>query len=177
MPGAPCYWWVEVEEVIFGPWISGQVEVVYQAVSPSGYADPTIEEGDRVEVFGFYTSEEGQHYVSLIGSWDYYIIVYAGTITGRTTEDGNPVDDTYVWLYNSSNQLVGETYSNSNGDYQFDDVPPGSDYRLEFLFDPCLDCMCGYPACMVCFVDNTPRYGITVYAGQTTTVDIDCTDL
>ncbi len=72
MPGAPSSWIVEVEEVLSGPLISGQIEVTWQAVSPAGTVDPDIEAGDSVEVFGLYVSD-GEPGVSLIGSWDYYM--------------------------------------------------------------------------------------------------------
>ena len=64
-------WTVEVDEVIFGPPISGQVDVGVQSYPPWGYMDPTIEEGDKVEAFGLYYAS--QNYVSLNGS-DYYIV-------------------------------------------------------------------------------------------------------
>ena len=77
MPGAPCYWVVEVEEVIFGPLISDKTKVITeQALPPSvprGHVDPKINEGDRVEVFGLYAPTGDPNWVTLYGSADYYI--------------------------------------------------------------------------------------------------------
>jgi len=76
MPGAPCYWVVEVEEVIFGPLITGKIQVITeQALSPPwGYVDPNISKGDRVEVFGLYAPTGDPNRVTLHGSADYYIV-------------------------------------------------------------------------------------------------------
>jgi hypothetical protein len=73
-PGSVSGWTVAVSEVISGPDIAGQVLVGMQAFPPIGYEDPTTEEGDEVEVFGFlnpYGSDPT--FVSLNGE-DYYII-------------------------------------------------------------------------------------------------------
>lgn len=77
MPGAPWYWVIEVEEVISGPLISGKRQVITeQALPPSiprGYVDPSINEGDRVEVLGLYAPWGDPNWVTLYGSADYYI--------------------------------------------------------------------------------------------------------
>ena len=73
------YWRVNVEEVIFGPEISGEVEVTVSVCSDippiecwgDGYVDPNIDPGDTVEVYGTYSGVWG---VSIIDSESYYIV-------------------------------------------------------------------------------------------------------
>ena len=73
MPGSPWGWTVEVEEVLSGPPISGQVDIGMQAFLPWGYMDPTIEEGDEVKAFGLFCPFGPPcDYISLNGE-DYYI--------------------------------------------------------------------------------------------------------
>ena len=66
-------WWVvEVLEVVSGPALSGNVDVlVYSVWEPcdSGYSDPSIEPGDEVEVYGRYDGT----WVWVCESDDYYI--------------------------------------------------------------------------------------------------------
>ena len=75
-------WTVEVDEVISGPPLSGQVDVGL-ALYPGclGSADPDIAEGDAVEVYGYYI--EGQ--VDLCPSADYYIRKVSITPTPTNT--------------------------------------------------------------------------------------------
>ena len=64
-------WTVEVDEVLFGPPISGQVDVRWIAVPGcQGTFDPGIEVGDSVEVYGMYADGS----VDLCPSADYYIV-------------------------------------------------------------------------------------------------------
>jgi hypothetical protein len=70
-------WNVSVDEIISGPSeILGHTVAAYLAALdpeqyPPGYMDPTIEPGDRVEVYGLY---QGYDSVALFSSEDYYIV-------------------------------------------------------------------------------------------------------
>jgi len=86
-------WAVQVEQVIFGPSISGEVPVwTYVAGGcDGGYRDPNIEEGDTVEVYGMYYPEAMAMYpeqVRICESDDYYIVREICT-------DAYEPDDTY----------------------------------------------------------------------------------
>lgn len=72
--GVVCSWTVEVEEVLFGPSISGQVSVpVNRLFDPCyGYVDPNVDLGDTVEVYGVYDDE--YHSTHICESDQYYII-------------------------------------------------------------------------------------------------------
>jgi hypothetical protein len=80
VPGGASGWTVTVGEVISGPARAGQVLVGMQAFPPMGYKDPTIEEGDDVEAFGFLNPHGSDPtFVSLNGE-DYYIAKTSGEV-------------------------------------------------------------------------------------------------
>ena len=76
-------WTVEVKEVIFGPSMSGQVDVwtywVWPCLIPpcptcdKGYEDPDIDPGDLVEVYGLYYYWDGNERIDICESNEYYI--------------------------------------------------------------------------------------------------------
>lgn len=75
-------WIVEVDEIISGPPISGQVTVRWIVVPDClGTLDPDIEAGDRVEVHGMYADGT----VDLCPSADYYIHKVSPTPTPTDT--------------------------------------------------------------------------------------------
>ena len=86
-------WVVQVEQVVFGPPISGEMPV-WDYIYPNcdnGYVDPNIEIGDNVEVYGLYYSEAMFGYpeqVRICESDDYYIV------REICTDEYEP-DDTY----------------------------------------------------------------------------------
>jgi hypothetical protein len=68
-------WRVRVDNMIFGPQLTGYtVEVYIQSLLPPwDYMDPEIRKGDTVEAYGLYEDSGGTHRVSLLGSEDYYL--------------------------------------------------------------------------------------------------------
>ena len=76
--GVLCSWTVEVEQVVFGPSINGQVSVSLGSESCDGYADPNVDVGDSVEVYGVYNSRDGYESVDICGSASYYIVEFSG---------------------------------------------------------------------------------------------------
>ena len=97
-------WVVQVEQVIFGPPISGEVPVwTYVAGGcDRGYADPNIEEGDTVEVYGMYYPEPMAGYpeqVRTCESDDYYIVKLQECAThkfrGEVLEREDALEATY----------------------------------------------------------------------------------
>ena len=82
-------WRVRVEEVIFGPSISGEIEVFvsYPAIGcTKGYVDPNIDAGDKVEVYGLAQSSEGYWTVEMCWSDDYYIVKISDTSCPSITD-------------------------------------------------------------------------------------------
>lgn len=73
-------WKVRIEEVIFGPTISGGIVVFveYPAIGcTNGYIDPNIAPGDKVEVYGGLSSEHDKVWVC--ESENYYIVKISAT--------------------------------------------------------------------------------------------------
>jgi len=88
-------WVVRVGEVIFGPSISGDIEVVTSDWDcTKGYVDPDIDRGDNVEVYGLYNPSE-EFPVQVCSSDDYYIIEISGpsyTVTVTADPESIPAD-------------------------------------------------------------------------------------
>ena len=74
MPGAPWGWTVSVDEIISGPQpCNNQMNVTTVALFQAGYIDPDIAQGDEIEVYGYYSEDQGGCGVSLVGSEEYYL--------------------------------------------------------------------------------------------------------
>ncbi|OPY46969.1 MAG: hypothetical protein A4E47_00409 [Methanosaeta sp. PtaU1.Bin028] len=92
MPGAPTHWMVTVDKLLQGPnpCVSPVKVTTYQAISPPvwGSVESGIESGDKVDVYGSYSAEDGCS-VTLHGSESYYLkkSICKGVISGHVIDD------------------------------------------------------------------------------------------
>ncbi|MBN1813656.1 MAG: SUMF1/EgtB/PvdO family nonheme iron enzyme [Anaerolineae bacterium] len=145
------YWTMEVEQVLSGPPIYGQIIVSWNpynfSCAPHANVDTSVEIGDGVEVYGGYNTATGN--VSLCGGSEFeYLEYYLVKATGKVTILGTasvsfddfhgfqgrevPIRDAAVSLLQNGT-VVSTTTTADNGSYSFivGEFDPDLSYRVQ----------------------------------------------